>query len=44
MFDKKTALCFRFGGKEEFMTFMNRFVEREAVNMKNFLRKISVSI
>ncbi|XP_070176912.1 ras GTPase-activating protein nGAP-like isoform X3 [Littorina saxatilis] len=31
----------KFGGKEEFMTFMNRFVEREAANMKNFLKKIS---
>ena len=33
----------RFGGKEEFMTFMNRFIEKEATNMKSFLRKISVS-
>ncbi|XP_046331942.1 ras GTPase-activating protein nGAP-like isoform X6 [Haliotis rufescens] len=31
----------KFGGKEEFMTFMNSFVEREATNMKNFLKKIS---
>ncbi|XP_041369244.1 ras GTPase-activating protein nGAP-like isoform X3 [Gigantopelta aegis] len=31
----------KFGGKEEFMTFMNSFVEREASNMKNFLKKIS---
>ena len=39
------SLCdFRFGGKEEFMTFMNRFIEKEAVNMKNFLRNISVSM
>ncbi|CAG5129548.1 unnamed protein product, partial [Candidula unifasciata] len=31
----------QFGGKEEFMTFMNTFVEREAPSMKSFLHKIS---
>ncbi|GFO49047.1 ras GTPase-activating protein ngap-like isoform x9 [Plakobranchus ocellatus] len=31
----------QFGSKEEFMTFMNVFVEREAPNMKIFLHKIS---
>ncbi|XP_055897113.1 ras/Rap GTPase-activating protein SynGAP-like isoform X7 [Biomphalaria glabrata] len=31
----------QFGGKEEFMIFMNSFVEREASNMKTFLHKIS---
>ncbi|KAL8558159.1 hypothetical protein ACOMHN_035464 [Nucella lapillus] len=31
----------RFGGKEEFMTFLNGFIEREAIRMKNFLRIIS---
>ncbi|CAL1545446.1 unnamed protein product [Lymnaea stagnalis] len=31
----------QFGGKEEFMTFMNTFVEREAPQMKSFLHKIS---
>ena len=34
---------FRFGGKEEFMTFMNDFVEQEWANMKDFLARISVS-
>ncbi|RUS72774.1 hypothetical protein EGW08_019460, partial [Elysia chlorotica] len=31
----------QFGGKEEFMTFMNSFIEREAPNMKGFLHRIS---
>ncbi|KAL8562893.1 hypothetical protein ACOMHN_004585 [Nucella lapillus] len=31
----------QFGGKEEFMIFMNTFIESEASNMKTFLRKIS---
>ncbi|XP_064648942.1 ras GTPase-activating protein nGAP-like isoform X4 [Lineus longissimus] len=31
----------KFGGKEEFMTFMNDFVEQEWGTMKSFLRKIS---
>ncbi|KAK7478507.1 hypothetical protein BaRGS_00030266, partial [Batillaria attramentaria] len=31
----------KFGGKEEFMTFMNSFIDREAPNMKHFLRRIS---
>lgn len=31
----------KYGPKEEFMTFMNRFIEKEAQNMKSFLRKIS---
>ncbi|XP_076436636.1 uncharacterized protein LOC143276119 isoform X3 [Babylonia areolata] len=31
----------KFGAKEEFMTFMNGFIETEAANMKTFLRKIS---
>ena len=33
----------RFGGKEEFMTFMNSFIERGAPSMKGFLHSISVS-
>jgi len=32
----------RFQGKENFMEFLNDFVEREAPAMKNFLRHISV--
>lgn len=32
----------RFQGKENFMEFMNDFLEREAPNMKEFLRNISV--
>ncbi|XP_053381615.1 ras GTPase-activating protein nGAP-like isoform X5 [Mercenaria mercenaria] len=31
----------KFGGKEEYMTFMNDFVEEEWCNMKDFLHKIS---
>lgn len=34
----------RFQGKENFMEFMNDFLEREAPSMKNFLKHISVSI
>lgn len=33
----------RFGGKEKYMCFMNNFVERELVNMQQFLRQISTS-
>ncbi len=33
----------RFGVKEEYMCFMNDFVENEIQNMKEFLNKISVS-
>lgn len=33
----------RFGVKEEYMCFMNDFVETEIKNMKEFLNKISVS-
>ena len=44
----RTVLTFpyfcRFGAKEEYMTFMNDFVEEEWSNMKDFLQKISVSI
>lgn len=36
-------LYFRFGGKEEYMGFMNGFVEKEFVNMRKFLEEISVS-
>ena len=36
-------LFFRFGGKEEYMDFMNGFVEKEFVNMRKFLNEISVS-
>nr|XP_058946947.1 ras GTPase-activating protein nGAP-like isoform X5 [Pocillopora verrucosa] len=31
----------RFGGKEEYMDFMNGFVEKEFVNMRKFLNEIS---
>lgn len=34
----------RFQGKENFMEFMNDFLEREAPSMKEFLKNISVSI
>lgn len=34
----------RFQGKENFMEFMNDFLEREASSMKSFLKIISVSI
>lgn len=34
----------RFQGKENFMEFMNDFLEREAASMKNFLQLISVSV
>jgi hypothetical protein len=34
----------RFQGKENFMEFMNDFLEREAPSMKSFLQHISVSI
>jgi RAS protein activator-like 2 len=33
----------RFQGKENFMEFMNDFLEREAPSMKSFLQHISVS-
>jgi RAS protein activator-like 2 len=33
----------RFQGKENFMEFMNDFLEREAPSMKTFLQHISVS-
>jgi RAS protein activator-like 2 len=33
----------RFQGKENFMEFLNDFIEKEAPAMKNFLRLISVS-
>ena len=33
----------RFQGKENFMEFMNDFLEREAASMKSFLQHISVS-
>ncbi len=33
----------RFGVKEEYMCFMNDFVDYEIQNMKEFLNKISVS-
>ena len=36
-------LFHRFGGKEEYMGFMNGFVEKEFVNMRRFLDDISVS-
>ena len=38
------ALFVRFGVKEEYMLFMNEFVEREIKNMKEFISKISVSL
>ena len=33
----------RFGVKEEYMCFMNDFVEKEIKNMKQFINTISVS-
>ena len=33
----------KFGGKEEFMTFLNDFVAREMSSMKTFITQISVS-
>ena len=33
----------RFGAKEEYMTFMNDFIERHRESMNDFLRQISVS-
>lgn len=34
----------RFGVKEEYMCFMNDFVVEEIKNMKEFIKKISVSL
>ena len=34
----------RFGSKEEYMLFMNDFLEKETVNMKQFVDRISVSV
>lgn len=34
----------RFGGKEDFMEFMNDFVEKEWSTMKAFLKQISVGL
>ena len=34
----------RFGVKEEYMLFMNEFVEREVKNMKEFINRLSVSV
>lgn len=36
-------MYFRFGGKEDYMTFMNDFVENELPNAKMFITQISVS-
>lgn len=33
----------RFGHKENYMTFMNSFIESESANMKKFLHLISVN-
>ncbi len=33
----------KFGAKEEYMTFMNDFVDREFSSMRTFLQQISVS-
>ena len=33
----------RFGEKEDYMLFLNEFVERETQNMRNFIAQISVS-
>lgn len=35
------SLCFRFGNKEEYMAFMNDFLEHEWGGMKRFLLEIS---
>lgn len=34
---------YRFGAKEDYMFFMNDFVEQQIPNMKQFIRNISVS-
>ena len=34
---------FRFGAKEDYMFFMNDFVEQQIPNMKKFIKNISVS-
>lgn len=43
LFKSRFLLFCRFGGKEEYMGFMNGFVEKEFVNMRKFLSEISVS-
>ena len=47
-FDVQTHLglfvVVRFGVKEEYMLFMNEFVEGEIKNMKEFINRISVSL
>lgn len=40
---RHVPLFYRFGGKEDYMGFMNGFVEKEFVNMRRFLDDISVS-
>ena len=40
----KSFVVARFGVKEEYMLFMNEFVEREIKNMKEFINRISVSL
>lgn len=43
VFINNFSTFYRFGGKEEYMGFMNGFVEKEFVNMRRFIDDISVS-
>ena len=45
LFEYSSCLLFsRFESKEEYMNFMNEFVEREADSARNFITQISVSV